>query len=55
MKLIIQIPCLIGSLAGLVPFDRKILEEILFRTRRSELERANPPRSAEPGERRGAV
>jgi glycosyltransferase involved in cell wall biosynthesis len=37
--------CLIGLLADLIRFNRKILEEILYRTRRSELDRASPPRS----------
>jgi glycosyltransferase involved in cell wall biosynthesis len=33
--------CLIGLMADLISFNRKILEEILYRTRRSELEQEN--------------
>jgi glycosyltransferase involved in cell wall biosynthesis len=40
--------CLIGLLADLIRFNRKILEEILYRTRRSELERAGRPRAPDP-------
>jgi hypothetical protein len=37
--------CLIGLLADLIRFNRKILEEVLYRTRRLELEAGNQPRT----------
>jgi glycosyltransferase involved in cell wall biosynthesis len=43
--------CLIGLLADLIRFNRKILEEILYRTRRSELDRAAAARGADAGGR----
>lgn len=39
---------LIGLLADLIGFNRKILEEVLFRLRRVEIDQQNPPTSTPP-------